>query len=61
AEEASLEQALEDAPLGARQLAVRVISDYPLGDTGDPLELQRERLAEIDDQLSPELLERFVD
>lgn len=61
AEEASLEQALEDAPLGARQLAVRVISDYPLGDVDDPLERQRARLAEIDDQLAPDLLERFVD
>ena len=61
AEQASLEQALEDAPIGARRLAVRVIADFPRGVVDDPLRLQRQRLDEIEAGLPPHLLERFVD
>ncbi|MFP5489132.1 MAG: hypothetical protein ACLGHQ_12605, partial [Acidimicrobiia bacterium] len=60
AEEASLAQAIDRAPIGARQLVVRVLDDYPPGTTEDALELQRRRLAEISDEIPTVLLDQFV-
>lgn len=61
AEADSLAQAVSDAPLGARQLAVRVLADFPPGFLDDPLELQRRRLDDIDAEIAPDLLDRFED
>jgi hypothetical protein len=61
AERLSLAEAIDDAPIGARQLVVRVLDDYPPGDDADPLELQERRLAEISDEIPGTVLDRFVD
>lgn len=58
-EAASLRQAMERAPIGARQLAVRVIDDYAAGRADDPLVEQRERLAGIEADIDPVLLDRY--
>ena len=61
AEEQSLAQAVDRAPIGARQLVVRVLDDYAAGSTTAPLALQRGRLADISAELPEHLLDRFVD
>lgn len=61
AEERSLAQAVERAPIGARQLVVRVLDDYPPGTMSAPLELQARRLADISEDLPEHLLDQFVD
>ena len=60
AEGASLNEAIASAPIGARQLVVRVLDDYPPGTAGDPLELQRRRLADISEEIPVDLLDRFA-
>lgn len=61
AEAASLRQAIERAPVGARQLVVRVLDDYPPGTVDDALELQARRLDEISEEIPAAVLDRFVD
>lgn len=61
AEERSLAQAVDRAPIGARQLVVRVVGDYPAGSEQAPLGLQRRRLDDVADELPSALLDRFVD
>lgn len=61
AEARSLAQAIEGAPIGTRQLVVRVLDDYPAGSTRAPLALQRRRLSDISEELPEHLLARFVD
>lgn len=60
AEAESLEQAIERAPVGARQLVVRVLEDAPAGTLADPLEPARERLAGIGAEIPASVLDRFV-
>lgn len=61
AEQASLRQAIDRAPIGARQLVVRVLDDYPPGTVDDALELQQRRLDDISEEIPSVVLERFVD
>src|SRR5690606_9471237 len=61
AEERSRAQAIDRAPIGARQLVVRVLDDYPAGSTRAPLALQQRRLTDISEELPPTVLDRFVD
>lgn len=61
AEERSVAQAIERAPIGARQLVVRALDDYPAGSTRDPVAPQRRRLSDISEELPAGLLVRFAD
>ncbi len=59
AEADSLELAIEQSPLSARQLTIRLIDDFGPGLDRDPLEDQREALENIAAGIDPALLDRY--
>lgn len=61
AEERSLARAVEQAPIGARQLVVRVLDDDPGSGSDEPLAPQRRRLAAISAEFSDQVLASFGD
>ncbi len=59
AEASSLDLAIEQAPRSARQLSIRLISDFGPGFNDDPLEEQRERLESIASGIDDDLIDRY--